>query len=188
MGFDSSPCAAIAVRSCPTTLRMIAVHLVLDIERTQRCLSYFQTSIVHKSIRNSKRDACPWAGRILADKCGTFDTTKCAGEHAHWSRLGQSTAMQTSTRSAQAQHSQNNDGSVGDWHSLDRHEDIRVNLADHAKNTTCPLRAGPKISGCTRLPPDVLFTGLSYAKPRRPRRYTPESTTERQRANCQSSQ
>ncbi len=30
-----------------------------------------------------------------------------------------------------------------DWHSLERHEDIRVNLADHAANTTCPLPPAP---------------------------------------------
>ena len=58
-------------------------------------------------------------------------------------RLCQSTAVQTSARSTQAQHSRDNDGSVGDWHSLDRHEDIRVNLADHAANTTCPSLASP---------------------------------------------
>jgi len=38
---------------------------------------------------------------------------------------------------------------VQDWHSLDRHEDIRVRLADHAANTTWPLFARPKISGRT---------------------------------------
>ncbi len=104
---------------------------------------------------------------------------QCAGEHAHWSRLCQSTAVQTSTRSAQAQHSgtttvtpeigpvrllattgpisaQAVRGSGGlfpwsprkrnasRWHSLDRHEDIRVNLADHAANTTCLLLLAPK--------------------------------------------
>jgi len=39
---------------------------------------------------------------------------------------------------------------VQDWHSLGRHAGIRVNLADHAENTTCPLRASPRISGRTR--------------------------------------
>ena len=45
--------------------------------------------------------------------------------------------------SAQTEHLQ-------DWHSLDQHADIRVNLADHAANTTCPLLASPRISGRTR--------------------------------------
>jgi len=35
---------------------------------------------------------------------------------------------------------------VQDWHSLERHADIRVNLADHAANTTCSLLASSKIS------------------------------------------
>jgi len=58
--------------------------------------------------------------------------------------------VQTGMRSAQAQHSLDNDGGVGDWPSLDRDEDIRVSLADHAKNATCPLLAGPKNLGCTQ--------------------------------------
>jgi len=49
--------------------------------------------------------------------------------------------VQTSVRSAQTQHSLDNDGGVGDCHSLDQQEDIRVNLADHAKNATYPLLA-----------------------------------------------
>jgi len=101
-------------------------------------------------------------------------------------RLCQSTAVQTSARSIQAQHSRDNDGSIGDWpsrrrevwlgqsafrpcggllarsrgvsaqtervqdwQSLDRHADSRVNLADHAEDTTCPLLTSPKISGCS---------------------------------------
>jgi len=44
---------------------------------------------------------------------------------------------------------------VQDWPSLDRHEDIRVNLAAHAANTTCPLLANPKISGCTLRPAGI---------------------------------
>ena len=31
---------------------------------------------------------------------------------------------------------------VQDWHSLDRYEDMRVNLADHAANAICPPLAG----------------------------------------------
>jgi len=71
-------------------------------------------------------------------------------EHACWTRLCQSAAVQPCIRSAQAQHFPDNDGGIGDWPSLGRHEDIRVNLADHTENTTCPLLAGPKIPGCTR--------------------------------------
>ena len=47
---------------------------------------------------------------------------------------------------------------VQDWHSLDRHEDIRGNLADHAENTTCPLLVSPKISGRTQLRGSENFT------------------------------
>ncbi len=39
---------------------------------------------------------------------------------------------------------------VQDWPSLDQHEYLRVNLADHAANTTCPSLARPGISGRTR--------------------------------------
>jgi len=42
---------------------------------------------------------------------------KCAGERARWTRLCQSTTVQTSTRSAQVQQSLANNGSVGDWPS-----------------------------------------------------------------------
>ncbi len=38
---------------------------------------------------------------------------------------------------------------VQDWHSLVRHGDLRVHLADHAANTICPLLTSPKISGRT---------------------------------------
>ena len=54
------------------------------------------------------------------------------------------------------------DGSVGDWPSLDRHADIRVNLADHAANTTCPLLAGPKISGRTPSCPPLRSGNLLF--------------------------
>jgi len=53
--------------------------------------------------------------------------------------------------------------SAVDWHSLDRHKDIRVNLADHAENTTCPLLAAPKIysKGITPLTDEIRFACTS---------------------------
>ncbi len=71
-----------------------------------------------------------------------LDRDQYVGEHDRCTRLDQSTAVRVGIRSAQAQHFRDNDGSVGDWPSLDRHEDIRVNLAGHAENTTGPLLAG----------------------------------------------
>ena len=68
---------------------------------------------------------------------------KCFGDHARWTRLCQSTTVQTVRGSggpfpwatAQAER-------VQDWPSLDRQEQFRVNLADHAENVTRPLRTG----------------------------------------------
>ena len=51
---------------------------------------------------------------------------------------------------------------VQDWLSLERHEDIRVNLTAHAANTTCPLLANPKIPGRTLHP--TLTQRAGYAR------------------------
>jgi len=52
---------------------------------------------------------------------------------------------------------------IQDWHSLDRHADMRVNLADHAENASCSLLAGPKISGRTQPAGSGVVVFLAYS-------------------------
>jgi len=91
-------------------------------------------------------------GRLVLSPCSsgriTVSSKPCFGDGPA-SSTGDSSprgrALQTGTGSAQAQQSRDNDGGVGDWPSLDRQEDIRVNLADHAENTTYPCSLASKV-------------------------------------------
>jgi len=85
---------------------------------------------------------------FFGDKCSVFDTThalESTPTGADCANLR--TAMRGSGGPFTRAPSQTE--RVQDWHSLDRHADIRVHLAGHTANTTCPLLASLKISGRT---------------------------------------
>ena len=97
----------------------------------------------HTTYDMLRQTACPFGCiQEFWRQVQRLDRDQCVGEHDRCTRLDQSTAVRTGTRSAQAQQSLTNAGGVGDWPSLDRHEDIGVSLADHAENTTGPLFVG----------------------------------------------
>ncbi len=112
--------------------------------------------------------------RTIGDKCNAFDTINALESTptgADWANLrtGRHAGVWWLVPVGFAQTER-----VQDWHSLDRHEDLRMNLADHAENTTCPSLANPKIPGRAprdRLSPSGRRWGWKCDACRRPRPY-----------------